>query len=143
MLTTSKTLSVLVTLMLCACSQTTENRIEKTETVFPIDTENIADISLDVFYAGSDSAWHESIYKLNKSDNLNIISNLNSSKKTKKPKVNLNVEITVVYSDNRKVKILSNSKFFTLDNKVFYSWVDSIFINNYVDKISRMKRCVK
>ncbi|MBL7934531.1 MAG: hypothetical protein JNM51_01830 [Bacteroidia bacterium] len=111
--------------------------------MFPLDTANIANISIAVFYAGSDSAWHENIYKLNKGDNLNIISNLNSSNKTTDPKVDLNVEITVAYSDNRKLKILSNSKYFTLDHKVFYSWVDTTFINNYVDKISRMKQCVK
>lgn len=143
MLTTNKTLYILVILIICACSQTPENGLGKTETMFPLDTANIAEISLDVFYNGSDSIGHENIYWLNNAAYLNIISNLNSSNKITDPKVDLNVEITVVYSDNKMVKILSNNKYFTLDNKIFYSWVDTTFINNYVNKISSMKQCVK
>ena len=143
MLTTTRVAFLLLSLFVFACSETPKSSVEKSKTTFPLDTENIADISLSVFFAAKDSVLHENRSKLNKADNLNIISKINSSNKVLDPKVDLNVEIDILYSDNERLKITANNKYFTLDNEVFYSWVDTIFINNYVDKISSMKQCVK
>ena len=139
----NKIVLTFVCLIVCACNQTSNNSVEIAKPTFPLDTENITDISLDTFITGSDSMIYENIYKLNKVDYSFALSNINSSKKITDPKVNLNVEIVIVYRDNKKVKILSNSKYFSIDNKTFYSFVDTLFIPDYIDRMKAIKQCVK
>lgn len=134
---------LLISLTIFSCLETPRNNVEKPETTFPLDTTNITDISLSAFFAAKDSVWRENRFTFNKTDYLNIIAKINSSKKVLDPKVDLNVVIVILYSDNRRLEITANNKYFTLNNKVFYSWCDTIFVNNNIDKLIKMKQCVK
>ena len=128
MLTINRIFCLLISLIVFACSETPKSNLEKSETIFPIDTANITGILFSVFYSDKDSVVHENVSHLKKAEYLNIISNINSSIKILDPKVVLNIQIDVIYIDNKRVIISASNKYFTSDHKVFYNWADTIFI---------------